>query len=81
MGEVANVLGIDAAGRGLSAVGKAQQQVADALQADHKLHAGEKLTRLGGFDIRDNGRDGAVDFHVEGIEFALALAQRVEQRC
>ena len=43
VGEVAGVLGIDAAGGGLSAVGKAEKKVADALEADHELHAGEEF--------------------------------------
>lgn len=79
VGEVAGVLGIDAAGGGLSAVGKAEKKIADALEADHELHAGEELTGLGGFDVRDDGGDGTVDFHIERVEFALALAQGVQQ--
>ena len=63
----------------LGAVGEAEQQVADALEADHELHAGEKFAGFGGIDFGDGGGDAAVDFHVEGVEFALALAQRVEQ--
>ena len=46
--EVARVLGVDASGRGLGAVGKAKQKIADALEADHELHAGEKFASLGG---------------------------------
>jgi len=79
-GEVAGVIGIDASGGGLSAVGEAEEQVADALEADHELHAGEKFASLSGLDFGDDGGDGAVDFHVEGIEFALALAQGIQQR-
>ena len=65
---------------GLSAVGEAEQQVADALEADHELHAGEKFAGFGGLDFGDDRGDGAVDFHVEGVEFALALAEGIEQR-
>ena len=79
VGEVASVFGIDAAGRGLSAVGEAEKEIADALEADHELHAGEELTGLGGFDVGDDGGDSAVDFHIERVEFALALAQGVQQ--
>jgi len=76
--EIASIVGVDAAGGSLGAVGKAEEQVADALEADHELHAGEKLTGLGGLDLGDDGGDGAVDFHVEGIEFTLAQAQRAQ---
>jgi len=78
--EVAAVIGIDAARSGLRAIGKAEKQIADALEADHELHAGEEFAGLGGLDVGDDGGDGAVDFHVERVEFALALAQGVEQR-
>ena len=61
------------------AIGEAEQQVSDALEADHELHAGEKFAGFGGFDFGDGGCDAAVDFHVEGVEFALALAQGIEQ--
>jgi hypothetical protein len=64
----------------LRAVGEAEQEIADALKADHELHAGEKLAGFGGLDFGDGGGDGGVDFHVERVEFALALAQRVQQR-
>ena len=80
VGEVAAVIGIDAAGGGLSAVGEAEQEVADAFEADHELHAGEEFAGLGGLNLGDDGSNGAVDFHIERIEFALALAQGVEQR-
>ena len=72
--EVARVIGIDAAASGLSAVGETEKQVADALEADHELHTGEKFAGLNGLDFRNDGGDCAVDFHVKGIEFALALA-------
>ena len=64
----------------MSAVGKAEEQVADALEADHELHAGEEFAGFGGLDFGDDRGDGAVDLHVEGVEFALALAQRVQQQ-
>src|SRR4051812_28344196 len=32
-----------------------------------------------GLDLSDGCRDPAVNFHIEGVELALALAQRVEQ--
>ena len=79
-GEVAGVVGIDAAGGGLSAVSEAEEQVANALQADHELHAGEQFAGLGGLNLGDDGGDGAVDFHVERVEFALAQAQGIQQR-
>jgi hypothetical protein len=77
--EVAGVVGIDATGGGLSTVGEAEQQVADALQADHELHAGEKFAGLGGLDFGDGSGYGAVDFHIQRVEFAFALAQGVQQ--
>jgi hypothetical protein len=80
VGEVASVFGIDAAGSRLRAVGEAEEKIADALKADHELHAGEEFTRFGGLDFGDDRSDGAVDFHVEGVEFALALAEGVEKR-
>jgi hypothetical protein len=64
----------------LSAVGEAEKEVADAFEADHELHAGQEFTSLGGFDLGDDGGDGAVDFHVERVKFALALAQGIQQR-
>ena len=66
VGEVASVLGIDASGRGLSAVGEAEQQVADALEADHELHAGEKFAGLGGADSGDSGGDARCRFPCRG---------------
>jgi hypothetical protein len=48
----------------LSAVGKAEKQVADAFEADHELHAGEEFAGFGGLDFGDGGGNGAVDFHV-----------------
>ncbi len=77
--EVAAVIGIDAASGGLRAIGKAEKQIADAFEADHELHAGEEFAGLSGLDVGDDGGDGAVDFHIERVEFALALAQRVQQ--
>ena len=79
VGEVTSVVGINAARGGLSAVGKAEQQVTNALEADHELHAGEEFAGLGGIDFGDDGGDGAVDFHVESVEFAFALPERVKQ--
>jgi hypothetical protein len=80
VGKIARILGIDAAGSSLSAVGEAEKQIADALQTDHEFHAGEKFAGFGGLDFGDDGGDGAVDFHVEPVELAFALVQRVEQR-
>jgi hypothetical protein len=78
-GEVVNVLGIDASSGGLRAVGKAEKQIPDALEANHEFHAGEEFACLGGLDIGDHGGDGAVDFHVEGIEIEFALTQGIQQ--
>ena len=63
----------------MGAVGEAEQQIADALQADHELHAGEQFARLGGGDLGDGVGDAAVDFHVELVEFFFALAEGIEQ--
>src|ERR1017187_7727687 len=79
LGKVAGVFGIDASTDGEGAVGEAEKQVADALEADHELHAGEQFAGFGGADFGDGGGDSAVDFHVERIEFTFALAQGVEQ--
>jgi hypothetical protein len=79
VGEVAGIFGIDAAGSGLSAVREAKEQVADALETDHELHTGEEFAGFDGLDFSDKRGDGAVDFPVEGVEFALALAEGIEQ--
>jgi len=78
--KVTGIVRIDASGGGLSAVGEAEQEITDALQANHELHTGEQFAGLGGFDFSDDGSDGAVDFHVERIHVALALAQGIQQR-
>lgn len=79
LGEVAGVFGVNASADRLRAVGKAEQEVANALEADHELHAGEKFVCLGGVDFGDGGGDSVVDFEIESVEFALALAQGAEQ--
>ena len=79
-GEVSDVLRVDASRGSLAAIGEAEQEIADTFEADHELHAGEKFAGLGGLDFGDEGSDGAVDLHVEGVEFALAQAQRIQQR-
>jgi hypothetical protein len=78
--EVAGVFGVDASAGGLGAVGEAEKEVAYALKTDHELHTGKKFACFGRADLRDGGGDTAVDFHVERIELAFALAERVEQR-
>ena len=75
VGEVASVLGIDAAGSPLSAVGEAEEQVANAFEADHELHEGEEFASFGRLNLGDGSSNGGVDFHVERIEFPLALTQ------
>ena len=80
LGEVARVLGVDASADGEGAVGEAEQQVADALEADHELHAGEQFAGFGGANFGDGGGDAVVDFHVERVELAFALAEGIEQR-
>jgi hypothetical protein len=77
--EIAGVLGIDASADGEGAVGEAEQQITDALQSDHDFHAGQQFAGFGGSNFRDGDGDSAVDFHVEGVKFAFALAQRIEQ--
>lgn len=79
LGQVAGVLGIDAVSSGLGAVGEAEEKIADAFKADHELHAGQKFAGLGRADFGDGSGNAGVDFHIERIEFALALAQRSEQ--
>ena len=77
--EVASVFGIDATGGSLRAVRKTEEKVADALQADHELHASKEFAGLGGLYFRDGGGNRAVDFHIERIEFAFADAQGIQQ--
>ena len=79
LGEVAGVIGVDASADRERAVGEAEKQVANALEADHELHAGKELAGFGGANFGDGGGDSAVDFHVERVEFAFALAQGIEQ--
>ena len=79
LGEVAGIFGVDASADRLGAVGEAEKQVANTLKSDHNLHAGQEFASFGGADFGDGGGDSAVDFHVERVEFAFALAQRVQQ--
>jgi hypothetical protein len=53
--------------------------IANALEADHELHAGEEFTGVGGLDRGNGGSYGIVYFQIQGIEFALALAYGSEQ--
>ncbi len=78
--QVAGVLCVDSAASRLCAVGETEQQVADTFQSDHELHAGEKFARVAGLHLGDGAGDAGIDFHVERIKFALALAQRIQQR-
>ena len=71
--------GIEPGAGGVRAVGEAEQQVADALQADHELHAGEQFAGFGSGDLGDGVGHTAVDFHVELVEFFFARAQGIEQ--
>ena len=45
-GQVANVLQVDAAAHGRCAIAAIQQQVADALQIDDELQAGQQFARM-----------------------------------
>jgi len=78
-GQVAGVLGINAAGGGLSAVGEAEQQVADALEADHELHTGQQFASFGFSDVGDGHGDARVNFHVQLVEFFFALANGIQE--
>ena len=78
VGEVANVLGIEAGADGLRAAGKAEQKVANALQADHELHAGQQLAGFGLGDLSDDLGHARVDFHVQVVEFFFAFAEGIE---
>jgi len=80
LSEIASVLRINAASGGLSAVAETEQKITDALKANHEFHAGQELASLSGVDFGDGGGDAGVDFHVESIEFALALTQGTEER-
>jgi hypothetical protein len=77
--ELAGVFGVDASADRLRAVGEVEQEVADALEANHELHAGEKFARLTRADLSDGSGDSVVDFEIKSVEFAFALAQRTEQ--
>jgi len=77
--EVASVFGIDATSGGLRAVRKTEEKVADALQADHELHASKEFAGLGGLYFSDGGGNRAVDFHIERVELAFADAQGIQQ--
>ena len=79
LGEVAGVFGVDASADRQGAVGEAEQEVADALEADHELHAGKEFAGFGGADFGDGSGHAVVDFRVERIEFALPQAEGVEQ--
>ena len=78
VGEVANVLRIDAGTNCLRASGKAKQQVADALQADHELHAGQQFARFRIADLSDHLGHAGIDFHVQAIEFFFALTKSIQ---
>src|SRR5690242_858128 len=80
LGEFASVLGINAATDGLGAGGKVEQMIANALETNHELHASKEFTGVGGLDGGDGGGHAIVDFEVQSIEFALALAHGIEQR-
>jgi hypothetical protein len=77
--KVASVLGVNASADGLSAVGEAKQEIADALEANHEFHAGEQLAGFGGTNLGDGGSHATVDFHVEGVELAFALAEGIKK--
>jgi hypothetical protein len=79
LSEIAGIFGVNAPADRQGAVGEAEQQIADAFESDHNLHAGEQFACFGGTDLGDGGGDSAVDFHIERVELALALAQGVEQ--
>ena len=79
LGEVASVFRVYASADRECAVGEAEQEISDALQTDHELHAGEELAGFGWSYLRDGGRDSVVDFEIERVELAFALAKRVEQ--
>jgi hypothetical protein len=78
--EFASVLGINASADGLGAVGEVEQMIANTLEADHELHAGEEFTGMGGLDGGNGVGHAIIDFEVQGIELALALAHGIEQR-
>src|SRR5215469_3950763 len=79
LGKIAGIFGVDPSTHGLGAVAEAEQEITDALQPNHELHAGEQLTCLGRLYLGDGGGHAVVDFEVERVEFAFALAQRSEQ--
>ena len=47
---------------------------------NHEFHAGEEFASLSGIDFGDDAGYAGVNLDVEGIEFALAPAYRIEQR-
>ena len=64
----------------LRAAGKTEQQISDALQADHEFHAGKQFTSLGFGHLSYRERNPIVDFTVQQVELFLAFSNRVEQR-
>ncbi len=80
VGEVTNVLRIKARADGLRAAGKAEQKVANTLQADHELHAGQQFARFGFGDPSDDLGHARIYFHVQAVKFFLAFTERIQQR-
>ena len=77
--QLADILGIGASADGLGAVGEVEQVVADALEPDHEFHTGQQFTSFRWSNLRNEAGDSAIDLHVQGVKFALALAHGVEQ--
>ena len=78
VGQVAGILWIDLRSGSLSAGRKTQQQVADALEADHELHAGEQVAAIFLWSLRNNPRDIGIDFEVDGVEIFFALPNGIK---
>jgi len=76
--EFAGVLRIDTAPGRLGAGGETQEQVADTLEPDHELHAGEQKSGFGFGDAGDGRGHTRVDLHVDGVKILFALADVVE---
>ena len=78
VGQIAGVLRIDVRPGSLRAGGETEQQVADAFEADHQFHAGEKLARFFGRGMSDDAGDIRVDLKVDAVEVFFALTNVIE---
>src|SRR5437867_12789928 len=80
MREIVRMLRIDARPRRLRAAGKAQQEIADALQPDHHYHAGQYLASLRLGHLDDGRGHTRVNLHLAIGELSFTIAECVKER-